>query len=143
MIEPHPVLYVIVRNDIESMLSGKAEAHSGHAASAFAYRELYQNKKVNSLVEDWCESTEQGFGTQINLDGSYETIICIDDFLSKNEESDDGYLVWETVNDPTYPYKCYITNEYKTRKELTAMYVFGMSDNPLIKEALGGLKLKP
>ena len=31
-----PVLYVFVRNDLDSMNPGKAEAHSGHAASAFA-----------------------------------------------------------------------------------------------------------
>ena len=145
--KPYPVLYVIVRNDLESMNPGKAEAHSGHAACQFMYENVVQklegNIGVNDIVKVWMKAGN-GFGTQINLDGSFEDICSIEDYL-ENLICWGGkdVILYKEVLDPTYPYIDMVTGECRTRCEVTAFYVFGMSDNARLKSAVGKLRLKP
>jgi len=141
-----PVLYVFVNTDLPSMVPGKSQAHSGHAANAFifqhAIRHLRMSRLVTTPVNEWMSSTPQGFGTQINLKGNWEEVVAT---VASYAES--GGIA-ELVIDPTYPYivdseivglinfdnhtmspkdlgdgrwLCY-------RKEVTAAYLFGYKD---------------
>lgn len=139
MINKNPVLYVIVRNDINSLSEGKKQAHSGHAASAFAYNAFY-NDEPDSLVQDWLDQSGRGFGTQINLDGGVDEMHSIYEYLLKNAGQD---IKWSDIVDETYPYFCHINKQVTFRAETTAMYVFGDKDNEHIIKALGNLKLAP
>jgi len=80
----YPVLYVIVRTDMASMNTGKAMAHSAHAANAFAFRmnslsksKLDSHEKYYDLFKKWEQSTNQGFGTQINLKANWTDALYI------------------------------------------------------------------
>ena len=142
--ENYPVLYVIVRNDIPSMNPGKAEAHSGHAASKFVYDAMKgKSKPGNSRFKKWVEAAD-GFGTQINLNGSIEDIICIEDYLDDvNSFHVPHDIETARVVDPTYPFFCPITGDLKLRNECTAFYIFGMKDDPVLIKATQHMKLKP
>lgn len=143
--DDYPVLYVIVRNDLSSMSTGKQEAHSGHAASAFHHNMTYlveQGELDNEFVE-WSSSTSQGFGTQINLDAGIDDIHAIYN-ICKQEG-----IICDLIVDPTYPFMPDIKlNAHlfgfgaMTRNEITAMYVFGRKNDIRIKALLDGLRLK-
>lgn len=149
------VLYVFVNTDLPSMSPGKAQAHSGHAANAFMYKHIIvpirdKHELVNGAPYDWCQSTEQGFGTQINLKG---TIADMRHVVA--EATHQGFLA-EEVYDPTYPYfvddEIYPLIDQSTitaepvrvtggwvlcRRELTAIYVFGDKDDQRLKDIVG------
>ena len=163
-----PVLYVAVRNDMNSMNSGKAEAHSGHAANAFVEAAivgplLTKGQKPDALAMEWRQATNQGFGTQINLDANFKQIQTIVEVAKVL-----GFMA-ELVVDPSYPYE--VSNEiaalipeeidsvdkdgnkipriYKGdtvvlfRNEVTAAYIFGDKENPLLEAVVGRFRLKP
>lgn len=100
----YPVLYVFVNTDLPSMNPGKAQAHSGHAANAFIHQHVIKPMRngvteVWSPVAEWMAATPFGFGTQINLKGTWRDVI---NTAAQVEESKAG--VAELVVDPTYPY---------------------------------------
>ena len=108
----NPCLYVIVRTDMPSMNNGKAQAHSGHAVSAFEEAAIIQplenGQKPNELVQLWRKMTKQGFGTQINLKVPWNDVkrivsIIYNDILVHGDLSSSP-LMAELVTDPTYPY---------------------------------------
>lgn len=107
-----PVLYILMRNDLESLNTGKAIAQGSHASNAFidkfhATMQEYSvdsskkdiAEKLNSDIRRWETSTNQGFGTVLVLEGSMadirETVEKVKDF---------GYLCG-IIHDPTYPIK--------------------------------------
>jgi len=68
----NPVLYILMRTDLESMNSGKSCAQSAHAANQFMLRferpEDYESAESHrDMYEAWLESGG-GFGTTITLD---------------------------------------------------------------------------
>ena len=80
----NPRLYLLVRNDLESMNPGKAVAQGGHAATGFMWALLgatYDDQKirrpdVQDAFNEWVHQAdlarghmieEQGFGTSITL----------------------------------------------------------------------------
>ena len=76
----YPVLYVFVNTDLPSMNPGKAQAHSGHAANAFIHQHVIKPMRngvteVWSPVAEWMAATPFGFGTQINLKGTWRDVI--------------------------------------------------------------------
>jgi len=106
------VLYIIMRNDLDSMNPGKAIAQGSHASNAFLakFNRMMQEysvdsakkeraEKLNKDVTTWETATSQGFGTVLVLEGSMPDI---DDAVSKVK--DRGYLA-DIVHDPTYPIK--------------------------------------
>jgi hypothetical protein len=139
------VLYVFVRTDLPSMTPGKAQAHSGHAANAFIYKNYIKAnpQSVRLEIYNWIESTPQGFGTQINLKAPWSEVI---DIIAA--ASQDGFLC-DLVTDPTYPYEVdeevfdLLPNETHTaapivkdnkrymcfRVEQTAAYIFGSKED--------------
>ena len=161
-----PVLYVAVRDDLNSMNDGKAEAHSGHASSAFSFNAMVKpfmnNKDPDDLVEHWMTETDQGFGTQINLKMNYKQIQTAVEVAKSL-----GFMA-EMVTDPSYPYEVpketaklipieldsvdkngvKIPRIYKKdtvvlfRVEETAGYVFGDKDDPMLGAVMGKFGLK-
>lgn len=105
----NPVLYIIMRNDLDSMNPGKLAAQCSHASNAFvyAYRELIQQSSVNQTDDktakihkafnQWQNQTTQGFGTVLVLEGLMPDIVnALDTMSSWN------YLA-DVIHDPTYP----------------------------------------
>lgn len=154
----YPVLYVFVR-EMASMNPGKAQAHSGHAANAFAHdnivKPLMANIQLNPDVTTWMNSTPQGFGTQINLRGNWPDVIdAVNSAHILNAPA-------EFVTDPTYPY--YIDGEIYDlldpkihtmpsvklengrflcfRSEVTAAYIFGRKS--MLESVVGNFGLCP
>lgn len=103
------VLYIIMRNDLVSMNPGKAIAQGSHASNAFVHQyheaarswaSLGKNEWVeqtNSAFTEWENSTRQGFGTVLVLEGSMRDIAPRID-LARGM----GYIA-SVVHDPTYP----------------------------------------
>lgn len=107
-----PVLYILMRNDLDSMNCGKAIAQGSHASNAFVHEyhafmqkvngnskkyDMAHVEELNHAFTEWENSTEQGFGTVLVLEGKYKniknTVDTLDDF---------GYISG-MVFDPTYP----------------------------------------
>lgn len=89
-----PVLYILMRTDMESMNSGKAIAQGSHAANAFIND---QPIKVDPLVDAWTKETPQGFGTVLVLavdESQMRTAVAIAREIG---------LSAEVIHDPTYP----------------------------------------
>lgn len=104
-----PVLYLLMRNDLDSMNSGKAIAQGSHASNAFvfAYHEWMatastnqtdkQTSTLHQAFNRWQNETVQGFGTVLVLEGSMTDIIdTFDDAVTA------GYMA-DIIHDPTYP----------------------------------------
>jgi hypothetical protein len=142
-------LYVVVNTDLESMNPGKAQAHSGHAASKFACE--HYAEAVEGIMPFAAYFDLRGFGTQINLKAK-------NSFLEDTESLIDHIYIRHmgVVEDPTYPYavsaeifrlipesthtsvpkydkdrKVY----FCTRKEVTAYYFFLPAEDG-IKDAI-------
>lgn len=148
-------LYLLVRNDLQSLNPGKAVAHGAHAANqcVFEIEQRYKaNSKIGQTLKQWQASTPLGFGTTITLSANLsqiESAIMVAQAL--------GHPAGITV-DPSYPY--IVDREYAAlishpedyppiptgggkmvcfREETTAAYVFGMKDD--LRPILGNFPL--
>ena len=82
-----PVLYILMRTDLESMNPGKAVAQGVHAGNLFTHKikpELgIADADTLRLYNHWSNMTDQGFGTTIALgvDGDllFKVVIAADD----------------------------------------------------------------
>lgn len=104
------VLYIIMRNDLMSMNSGKAIAQGSHASNAFV-RHIYEferdlNSRPKSTIhesnilrgfKEWENSTSQGFGTVLTLEAKMSDI---EDTVSIFKSLK---YVADVIHDPTYP----------------------------------------
>lgn len=103
--ETFPVLYILMRGDLESMNPGKAMAQASHASNAFWKRmndsfldsEGKSNTPIQDLANKWHLETDQGFGTVLVLEVNeieMRTAVEIGNKL--------GYAC-DVIHDPTYP----------------------------------------
>lgn len=101
------VLYILMRNDIASMNSGKAMAQASHASNAFihqtdGYIRSFVDRGVmiedlNRYVNEWQNETRYGFGTVLVLEGrmsEFKPIVRTFQALD--------YMA-DVIIDPTYP----------------------------------------
>lgn len=139
VIEPvtFPVLYILIRNDLESMNPGKAMAQASHASNAFA---RHMNRKLTDdddkkLYVKWENETEQGFGTVFVLavnESQMRTAAEIADTL--------GYISG-VVHDPTYPLR---DGDFCHSIPLdTCAYVFGDKNDTTLAAIIGNFPLHP
>jgi peptidyl-tRNA hydrolase len=104
------VLYILARNDLASMNSGKLAAQCSHASNAFVhhYRGYEQSLVMNAKqteteannvdgFREWETCTTQGFGTVLVLEGNMMDISSTVKLMTKI-----GYVAG-VVHDPTYP----------------------------------------
>lgn len=113
MNETLPVLYILMRNDLDTMNPGKAMAQASHASNAFVHSITKMSfdftngnyddelmEKIRPLIgayDIWKTSTTQGFGTVLVLgvnEREMRTTVDVSNHL--------GY-VSEVIHDPTYP----------------------------------------
>ena len=62
-----PVLYILMRTDMDSMNPGKAMAQASHASNAFVSNAEPGYNVDEELFNAWQQSTTQGFGTVLVL----------------------------------------------------------------------------
>lgn len=116
-------LYILMRNDMESLNPGKAMAQAAHAANQFV-QEMSNSKKeddIDTLV-DW-ESDGKGFGTTIVLEGN---ILEIQDAI---ELAKSVGIVADMVMDETYPVEDGMVTHLLPVE--TCGYIFAMDDDHL------------
>ena len=137
-----PALYVLMRTDMDSLKDGKSDAHSGHAASAFANFYYVVNQTSPNPHRDtegmdaWHQCTTQGFGTKLSM--------AVDEFAMRKTVENAQKLGFqaEVVHDPEYP--LLDGNTLHLIPCDTCAYVFVPDkDDPIAKMLLGGLSLKP
>ena len=110
--EPYPVLYILMRTDLDSMNPGKAMAQASHASNAFVHNvktKVEQSSKPNELYEKWAGPSfggaiSQGFGTVLVIGVTGKELRDTVD-QSKGIVNTSGL-----VTDPSYPY--IVKNEY-------------------------------
>jgi len=143
-------LYILMRNDLPSMGSGRAAAQASHAANAFIH-EWGNPEKINrSDVGEWKKQTKQGFGTAIVLSASKAQI----EKVLKSRRIPQGWVI-----DPDYVVSVsvelapYIKGVYKEisesdparllihRSEKTCAYIFGLKEE--LEPLVGELPLYP
>jgi hypothetical protein len=105
-----PVLFLLMRNDLASMNTGKAIAQGSHASNAFTHHfhrfsqevnarpvNISENLKIINGFNEWENSTSQGFGTVLTLEAKMAEIKpVVDIFKAMN-------YIAGIVHDPTYP----------------------------------------
>lgn len=158
----YPVLYLFPRTEMESMNSGKAMAHTAHAANAFVYAmrkmPVGHDPVLISAFNEWESSSDHGFGTTIVLEAPWQRVLDVVSFL------DDKIGVASGLStDPTYPYV--VSNEVADlipfdldtmprvvntsgkstlfRKEDTCAWAFGMKDNIFLSMTTKDFNLHP
>ena len=130
--EPKPVLYILMRTDLQSLNPGKAMAQAAHAANAFV-DSVIQRQSVPEYFYRWQESTSQGFGTVVVLGCDAKQLTCITNI------ADTIGLSSGVVNDPTYPLQDGKVTHYIPL--CTCGWVFGDSRDLSIRGLLGNLEL--
>ena len=105
----NPVLYILIRDELNSFSSGKKMAQAAHAGNALEthFEIMMQNaattsddtntSDISSAFYEWKHQTRQGFGTTIVLGGPMSRIKVDIEWLQKF-----GFLAG-VVHDPTYP----------------------------------------
>lgn len=140
MIESFPVLYILMRTDLDSMNSGKGMAQASHASNAFVHAMTpgSLDKAVTSkniLFEKWTASTVQGFGTVL--------VLGVNELEMRTAVSMAMRLgfVADVIHDPTYPVR---DGEICHMLPLdTCAYVFGDKNDPVLSALLGNFNLHP
>lgn len=134
-----PTLYILMRTDMDSMNPGKAMAQAAHAANAFirdAARPEAYSVFIHAAVEEWEESTDQGFGTTITLAVSSEREM--DEIVNAAAEEN---LPAAVIHDPTYPLRDGAVTHLLPIN--TCAYVFTPCRLAHPFSALAGLELHP
>lgn len=149
-------LYILMRNDLDSMSSGRACAQASHAANAFAHDFGPGSKCYRQEFKDWANQTPQGFGTAIVLSASMDNINEIfkkgpfKRWIMKGLVVDPEYGVkttWELFGlIPKKAYTHWYSSDTPTsqsvtffRKVVTCAYIFG--DKEELFPAVGNLPL--
>lgn len=134
-----PTLYILMRTDMASMNPGKAMAQAAHAANAFirdVQRPEAYSVFIHAAVEEWEESTHQGFGTTITLAVPSEREM--DEIVHAAAEAN---LPAAAVHDPTYPLRDGAVTHLLPIN--TCAYVFTPCRLAHPVSALAGLELHP
>lgn len=93
-----PILYILMRNDMDSMNPGKAMAQASHASNQFVATIDYRDtlpKDAHDIYNEWLQC--DGFGTVLVLEvteAQMRTSVAVANALD---------LVSGVVHDPTYP----------------------------------------
>ncbi len=131
-----PVLYILMRNDLDSLNPGKAMAQASHASNQFVHNVTSGSISIDKeLYNMWSNETTQGFGTvlvlSVNEAQLQSSIMMADKHLSH----------CGIVHDPTYPIQ---DGDVVHHIPLdTCGYVFGDKDDPVITAILGLFPLHP
>lgn len=138
-------LYVIVRQDLDSMGRGRAAAQASHAANQMVYENFIKDGPAGSesrreMVRDWMEQTTYGFGTQIvKKVKSLKELECTFDLLKENFH--EGFpAVYGMTADPEY-FVPDGTSGHIVSDVKTAMFVLAPRDSELVTEVIRPIDL--
>ena len=134
---PNPCLYLLMRNDLDSLNPGKLAAQACHGSNAVQtiIERMYSSKshREKVLKELWSEwAGKRGFGTTIVLETPFSTIEIIHkqysfgyDELNWNHD-DNRPIIFGSIFDPSYPVSDGSTTHLVPL--VTGAYVFGDKD---------------
>lgn len=95
------VLYILMRNDLDSMNPGKAMAQANHAYGALKQR-VRSHLPMQPAYLAWMDQTPQEFGTTIVLTAHPRQV---NDVLARADRFFKKEVIAGWVHDPTYPIK--------------------------------------
>ena len=130
-----PVLYILMRTDLDSMNPGKAMAQASHASNAFVAKVFAMNgtSHNDNLYHAWNDETPQGFGTVLVL-GVTES-----QMRTAVEVADQCEFISDIIHDPTYPLRDGEVTHFIPLD--TCAYVFGDKDDEILQSILGNFDL--
>ncbi len=146
-------LYILMRNDLQSMVPGRCMAQASHAANA-----LIHKHGEHSAVQHWQRQTKQGFGTTIVLGATQKQIDVIfgqiQHWIVKGMVTDPDYcikvsheiagLMYQNYDSDVCQYKFDYTKSNDdevviSRSEITCAYILGTFED--LNNVLGTLSL--
>ena len=149
-----PTFYIIMRNDLDSLNSGKAMAQACHCGTQFV---SYLHQKFPKKIDEYFGY--DGIITTIVLEGNMEQITALHNLYLENIKQDPYYS--DDILDETYPFNFsaellpYIDTKkfnnitikdnivYATREEITCSWYFIKEENiEDFKELTKKLKLE-
>ena len=131
-----PVLYILMRTDMDSMNPGKAMAQASHASNAFVSNAEPGYNVDEELFNAWQESTTQGFGTVLVLgvnEAQMRTAVEVAESFGVDK------FPCDIIHDPTYPLQDGDTTHFIPLD--TCGYIFGDKDDPLLEAIIGKFEL--
>ena len=154
---PNPYLYILMRNDLDSLNPGKMVAQGAHAANQFTFQmghlERWLARTQDStldppeapvplvkqrqwrLYDQWVGSTKSGFGVTITLGVTEAQLRAVVGHI----KAVDGPMCADITHDPTYPL---VDGKITHLIPLdTCGYVFGEKDE--LRIVLGQFNLLP
>ncbi len=141
MVESFPVLYILIRNDLSSMNSGKGMAAASHASNGFvkAMNDSFEDDVANTPNQDlfnkWQSSTSQGFGTVL--------VLAVNEVQMRTAVDVGASLGFpaEVIHDPTYPLRDGEVTHFLPID--TCSFIFGDKNNPMLEAVVGRFPLHP
>ena len=133
-----PVLYILMRTDMDSMNPGKAMAQASHASNAFVSNAEPGYNVDEELFNAWQESTTQGFGTVLVLgvnEAQMRTAVEVAESFGVDK------FPCDVIHDPTYPLQDGDTTHFIPVD--TCGYIFGDKEDPLLEAIIGKFELHP
>ena len=131
-----PVLYILMRTDMDSMNPGKAMAQASHASNAFVSNAEPGYNVDEELFNAWQESTTQGFGTVLVLgvnEAQMRTAVEVAESFGVDK------FPCDIIHDPTYPLQDGDTTHFIPLD--TCGYIFGDKEDPLLEAIIGKFEL--
>ena len=131
-----PVLYILMRTDLDSMNPGKAMAQASHAGSTFVHNAEPGYNVDEELFNAWQKETPQGFGTVLVLgvtEVQMRTAVAVAESFGVDK------FPCEIIHDPTYPLQDGDTTHFIPVD--TCGYIFGDKEDPLLEAIIGKFEL--
>ena len=131
-----PVLYILMRTDMESMNPGKAMAQASHASNAFVSNAEPGYNVDEELFNAWQESTPQKFGTVLVLgvnEAQMRTAVEVAESFGVDK------FPCDIIHDPTYPLQDGDTTHFIPVD--TCGYIFGDKDDLMLQSIIGNFEL--
>ena len=131
-----PVLYILMRTDMDSMNPGKAMAQASHASNAFVSNAEPGYNVDEELFNAWQESTPQKFGTVLVLgvnEAQMRTAVEVAESFGVDK------FPCDIIHDPTYPLQDGDTTHFIPVD--TCGYIFGDKDDPVLQSIIGNFEL--
>ena len=133
-----PVLYILMRTDMDSMNPGKAMAQASHASNAFVSNAEPGYNVDEELFNAWQESTPQKFGTVLVLG---VTEVQMRTAVEVAESFGVDKFPCDIIHDPTYPLQDGDTTHFIPVD--TCGYIFGDKENITLQAILQNFELHP
>ncbi len=133
-----PVLYILMRTDLDSMNPGKAMAQASHAGSTFVHNAEPGYNVDEELFNAWQKETPQGFGTVLVLgvtEVQMRTAVAVAESFGVDK------FPCEVIHDPTDPLQDGDTTHFIPVD--TCGYIFGDKENITLQAILQNFELHP